>query len=929
VENELTHVVDAVPGIVWTALSDGRIDFLNQYWYEYTGTSDDSTYGQSWQTAIHPEDLPSLLDRWRSIQASAGAGEMEARIRRFDGEYRWFRFRTRPSLNSSGQTVKWFGLSTEIGGQSRSTEQASPADDRQIHAIVDSIPAMMALMTPGGEVEYVNSSTLEYLGTTLEELRGWTTSDVIHPDDRPAVVATWMRSVETGEPYDIEHRVLGADGSYRWFRLRGRPVKDSDGRITRWCVLRTDVDDRRRAEAMLAGEKQFLELVAGDHAMSEILDALCQLVESITSGCYCSVVLADPSGARFEQAAAPSLPSSFITSVVGRPVNPDAGPSAMAAYLNEQVVAADLTSEKRWDASEWVRIAQLHGIQACWSSPITSAAGKVLGAFALYYKEPKTPTPLHRILIKQFSDIASIAIERTRAAEAMRESDARKAAILDAALDCIVTIDHESRITEFNPAAERTFGYQREQVIGKQLADVIIPLSLREAHRRGFAHYLATGEARLLGRRVEMAAVGADGREFPIELAITRIGLDGPPSFTGYMRDITERRQSEEDLRRSEAFLVQAQRLSSTGSFLWRISTDEITFSEESMRIFQFDQGERVTLERIGSRVHPDDIPMLSETIALARSDRRDFDYEIRLQMPDHSIKYLHTIAQGSRDRDGQLEYFGAIQDVTERRLSDEALSTARSELARVASVMSLGTLTASIAHEVNQPLSGIMTNASTCLRMLGTNPPNVEGARETARRAIRDADRASEVIKRLRALFSKHDAIAESVDLNEATREVIALSLSELQRNRVIVRTELADDLPRVTGDRVQLQQVILNLLTNAADAMSEVYDRPRRVVITTERDEGDRVRLTVQDAGRGFESENRRRLFDAFYTTKDSGMGIGLSVSQSIIERHHGRLWAEPNDGPGASFFFSIPQSFEVEGEAGIASGRKAMAP
>ena len=248
---------------------------------------------------------------------------------------------------------------------------------------------------------------------------------------------------------------------------------------------------------------------------------------------------------------------------------------------------------------------------------------------------------------------------------------------------------------------------------------------------------------------------------------------------------------------------------------------------------------------------------------------------------------------------------------MTERRLSEEALGKLRSELAHVARVASLGALTASIAHEVNQPLSGIITNASTCLRMLAADPPNVEGARETARRTIRDGNRASDVITRLRALFAKKDATTESVDLNEATREVIALSLSELQRSRVILRTELADDLPPVTGDRVQLQQVILNLLRNASDAMSGVEDRPRQLVIRTERDEGDRVRLTVQDAGVGFDPQAADRLFDAFYTTKSDGMGIGLSVSRSIIESHQGRLWATPNDGPGATFSFSIPRA------------------
>ncbi len=503
-----------------------------------------------------------------------------------------------------------------------------------------------------------------------------------------------------------------------------------------------------------------------------------------------------------------------------------------------------------------------------------------------------------------------LAEERLRQEEKeLKRSEARKAAILDSALDCIVTIDHEGRITEFNPAAERTFGCRRDEVVGRSLAEVIIPPSLREAHRQGLARYLATDEARVLGRRIEMTAVRADGSEFPVELAITRIPLDDPPSFTGYLRDITERKRSEGELRRSEAFLAQAQHLSSTGSFSWRTATDEITWSEELYRIFGFDAATPLTLERILTRVHPDDIHSLNDTIERARSTGSDFEYEHRLQMPDRSVKYLHVVAHATRDQDGQLEYIAAVQDVTQRRLGEEALSKARSELAHMARVTSLGAVTASIAHEVNQPLSGIITNASTCLRMLAADPPNVDGARETARRTIRDGDRASDVITRLRALFGKKGGAAESVDLNEATREVIALSLSELQRGRVTLRQELADDLPPVTGDRVQLQQVILNLLRNAADAMSGVDDRPRQLVIRTEPDAGDQVRLSVQDAGVGFDPHGMDRLFEPFYTTKSAGMGIGLSVSRSIIESHHGRLWAAPNDGPGATFAFSLP--------------------
>jgi C4-dicarboxylate-specific signal transduction histidine kinase len=225
-----------------------------------------------------------------------------------------------------------------------------------------------------------------------------------------------------------------------------------------------------------------------------------------------------------------------------------------------------------------------------------------------------------------------------------------------------------------------------------------------------------------------------------------------------------------------------------------------------------------------------------------------------------------------------------------------------------VARITTLNALTASIAHEINQPLASLITNASISLRRLNADPPNVDGARETVLRTIRDGNRASGVITRLRALFSKKEFTLETLDLNEVTREVIALSLSDLQQNRVILRSELAEDLPPIIGDRIQLQQVTLNLLRNASDAMVGVEDRPRQLLIRTQR-EDDRVCLSVQDAGCGVDSKDFERLFETFYTTKSGGMGIGLCVSRSIIERHHGRLWGEPNDGPGTTFSFSIP--------------------
>jgi C4-dicarboxylate-specific signal transduction histidine kinase len=334
-----------------------------------------------------------------------------------------------------------------------------------------------------------------------------------------------------------------------------------------------------------------------------------------------------------------------------------------------------------------------------------------------------------------------------------------------------------------------------------------------------------------------------------------------------------------------------------------------------------------VTLDLIRSRTHADDLSSFDEAIDRITTPPHHYEYERRLKMPDETIKYIHIVAHGTRDREGRLEYIGAVQDVTERRISELALDKARSELARMARVTSLGALTASIAHEVNQPLLGIVTNASTCLRMLAAEPPNIEGAQETAQFLLSDGHRASDVIKRLRSLFSKSSTTMELLDLSEATQEVVTLSLNELQRNRVIVRTACDHELPPVLGDRVQLQQVILNLLLNASEAMRGVDDRPRQLLIRTYLDEDENVRLTVQDAGVGLEPSDPERLFEAFYTTKSDGMGIGLSISRSIIERHRGRIWALPNSrGPGATFSFAIPRAVE---DAMTASGPGVLQP
>src|SRR5579863_6184529 len=524
-------------------------------------------------------------------------------------------------------------LRKEIAERHRA-EEALLDSEVNSRLILHSIPGLVCTMSPAGEVDRFNPQILEYFGKTPEELKSWATSDAVHPDDLPRVVAAFTHSITTGTPYDIEHRCRRADGVYRWFQARALPVRDTANRITGWYVLLTDIDDRKRAEdAVLASERD----------LSSIINTIPMLAWS-------------------------------------------ARPDGFCDFLNQR----------------WLDFTGLSAEKAC---------GSGWG-------------------------------------ETIHPDDAK--GLLDS--------------------------WQLALVTG-QLADA-------EARMRRF---------------------DGEYRWFLLRASPLRDESGKIVRWYGTNTDIDDRKRAEEELQRSEAFLAEGQRLTLSGSLLWRLDTDEITFSDQLYRIHEFDRDSPVTLERIRSRIHPEDLPLLSEKIEQARAGGHSvLNYEIRLRMPNGSVKYLRTISHGTRDRDGRPEIIGAVQDVTERRLSEEALSQARSDLAHVTRVTSLGVLTASIAHEVNQPLSGIITNAGTCLRMLAAEPPNVEGARETAKRTIRDGNRASELITRLRALFSKKDSTTEPVDLNEVTQEVIALSLSELQRNRVVLRPEFADDLPVVTGDRV-----------------------------------------------------------------------------------------------------------------------------
>src|SRR5712672_2445150 len=358
--------------------------------------------------------------------------------------------------------------------------------------VADSVPALIGVIAADGAVEWVNRAVLDYFGATLEEITGWATSKLVHPDDIPAVIASQKHSFETGERVLSEHRLLRADGVYRWFRIYGEPLRNSDGEIVQWYMLQTDIANLKRAESLLAGEKRLLEMVALGRPLHEILDSLCRLVEQTAPECQCAVFPIDPRDHTFDKGFAPSLGDAYTGPLQGVPVVPGSAPCGAAAIHKTQVIAVDIESDPRWLGSPYRDHALAFGLRAVWSTPIVSRSGDVLGTFAVYQQHPGSPTQIQQDLIAQFTDIASIAIERA---------------------------------------------------------------------------------------------------------------------------------QSDNAIRRSQAFLAEAQRLSSTGCFYWRRATDEIICSEETYRIFGIEPGTLVTLKLIASRIHPDDSKRFNERVEVRRTD--------------------------------------------------------------------------------------------------------------------------------------------------------------------------------------------------------------------------------------------------------------------------------------------------------------------
>jgi PAS domain S-box-containing protein len=827
--------------------------------------SPEEAHGWGWSASFHPDDLPPLMNRWQELLVSGEPGEIEARIRRHDGEYRWFLIRVAPFRDESGSILRWYGTSTDIHDR-KLAEEALKASEAQLRLIIDSTPGLLGVLGPTGEVEFVSRQNLDYFGLAPEQLKGWRTIDIVHPDDLPRAIAKFTHSLTTGTPFFDEHRYRRADGEYRWFDVQVYPARDTQGRITRWFTFSIDVHDRKLAEEALRASENNLR----------------QTVNSIP-GLICTM---NPAG-EIEELNRPLLeyfgktPEELRGWRMTDAVHPDDLPEVIKAYTYS------ITNGKPYEIEH--RCRRVDGVYRWFqvrASAVRDADDHITGWYVL------------------LTDIE----DRKRAEDALRASETNLREILDSIPGLVCTLSPAGEMELTNRPFLQYFGKTIEEMKDWGNSDAVHPDDMPGVVLE-FTNSITTGAPYYTEHRCRRA----DGvyRWFQNSARPMRDTEGRITRWYCLITDIDDRKRAEDELKRSEARHRVVVETASDAV----VSIDEsgaiILANPATKRIFGY--GPEELIGKSLTVLMPGAMRTLHETgfKRYLETGTRHLNWQGTevTAMRANGEEFPAEVSFGEMISNHRKVFTGFIRDISDKKRAHEELLNSQAELARMTRVVTIGQLTASIAHEVNQPLSGIITNASTCLRMLKSDPPNIDGARETAQRAIRDGNRASEVITRLRTLFSKRQTDFETLDLNDAAREVITLLSGELQRNEVILKPEFCDRLPAVKGDRVQLQQVILNLLHNASDAMVTVNDRPRQLLIRTEPD-GTHVTVSVQDSGVGFSPEMSERLFEPFLTTKQGGMGIGLSVSRSIVEAHQGRLWAARNAGPGATFAFSIPK-------------------
>jgi PAS domain S-box-containing protein len=791
-------------------------------------------------------------------------------------------------------------------------EEVARRSEKELRDVVNTVPAFVWTTLPDGALDFVNEHWLEFTGLSLQDALGWNWNAAVHPDDRSRAVAEWRAALKNGQSTQGEMRVRRADGEFRWWFLRSMPLHDEAGNIVKWYGTGVDIEDRKRAESLFAGEKRILEMLATGGSLAEILDSLCQLVEEQASGVLPSILLLD--GDRLRHGGAFSLPKAYTNAINGMVIGPSAGSCGTAAYRGERVIVEDIATDPLW--ANHRDLALSHSLCACWSTPVFSPHGKVIATFASYYRAPRRPTQRDQEIIDRITHLAGVAIQQKLAQEKLQRSEAYLAEA--------EKLTHTGSWA-WDPRTEKVLHCSEEMYR-------IFGLDPRESlpTRENFRQRIHPEDRDWVKKRLERSLreredAFAEYRVLLPDGTVRHINAAGHPvldqdgeliEFVGTAVDVTEHKRAEFERRRLASLVEQAADLMAIADLS---GGTPIYLNKAGLKMVGFDSWEDARTRRGIHYMFPEDREFVNEVLWPTVLEKGSWSGEMRFRhfKTGAPIPILYSAFRIDDPETGQPVNVGNVcTDITERkraeaeaREKDRRYREMEMELAHANRVATMGQLTASIAHEVNQPIGAMVTNAEAALRWLGAGSSHLEKVQQSIASIVEDGTRAGEVINRIRGLMKKAQPRKDRFEINGVILEIIELTRGEVLKNGISVITQLADNLPLVEADRVQLQQVLLNLIVNALDAMYAAKEGPRELLISTGKVETSSVVVAVQDSGPGLEAAMLERVFESFYTTKPTGMGLGLSICRSIIEAHGGRLWASTNQRRGTTFQFTLP--------------------
>ncbi len=809
---------------------------------------------------IHPEDRAFVREAFERAVRERTGFELDHRAILSDGSLKHIHALGYPVLNNSAELIEYVGTAMDITERNLAEEKLRRSEAYLAETQRLSHTGSWAWNISSGDLFW----SLEHFRifgldpqTTTPTYEGFYQS--VHPDDRSRLRETFEQVVSNKAQFDGKYRIVRPDGTLRHIQSLANPVFTNVGEIVEYIGTVMDITERTQVEtALREGEARFrnyfelgligMAITSPAKFILEVNDELCRIL-----------------GYEREE---------LLQKTWAEMTHPDDLAADVAQF--NRVMAGEIdgyTLDKQWIRKD----------------------GRVLDSI-MSAKCLRRADGSVDFFVGLVLDITA----RKKTEKSLREAHERLDTILDSIEDMFFAVDKEWRYTHFNKQAEeqlKLLGKDPARLLGKVLWDEFPNPSPEDALCRAMServpliheHFYAP-----LGEWVEI-------RIYP--------GPDG--GLVMFVNYVTERKRAEEKLRRSEAHLAEAQRIGHVGSWIWNVSTGECLWSAEHFRIFGLDpETFKPTKENTQRLIHPEDLPFVEQTLERAVRERSNFEVNYRIIWPDGAIRYHQGIGRPVAKQQS-LEFIGMVLDVTERRQTEEALRKLQAELAHVTRVTIMGEFAASICHEINQPLGAIVNNSNVCKRLLRKHRGQKQ-IREVFTDIVEDINRTSAIIARIRLLIKPSMLEKTSLQLKQVVTDVLAVAQGELRTRRITVQTDLAADLPQVSGDRVQLQQVLLNLVMNGSDAMQTAPVERRLLTITCTRCELDgrpAVLLTVRDLGHGFKPEDADRMFEAFYTTKPDGMGMGLRISRSIVEAHGGRLWANPNEGAGTTFSCVLP--------------------